>query len=155
MTKEIAFDGEVIGARGGGRAIRVDGALAASIGAKHLSRVAGTLNGRPFRSNVMKMGDGMFLGVHKANIDALGMRFGETVAVVMTLDTQPRDDDSPPAILADALRQDPVAAAAWEKLAPSRRREVVVSIKGAKKEETRDRRVRRAIDELAGRGPNA
>ena len=155
MTKEIAFDGEVIAARGGGHAIRVDGALVASLGAKHLSRVAGTLNGRPFRSNVMKMGEGMFLGVHKANIDALGMRFGETVAVVMTLDTQPRDDDSPPAILADALRQDPAAAAAWEKLAPSRRREVVVSIKGAKKEQTRHRRVRRAIDELAGRGPNA
>ena len=155
MTKEIAFDGEVIAARGGGHAIRVDEALAASLGAKHLSRVSGTLNGRPFRSNVMKMGDGMFLGVHKANIDALGMRFGQTIAVVMILDTQPRDDDTPPSILADALRQEPVAAAAWEKLAPSRRREIAASVKGAKKEETRDRRVRRAIDELTARGPKA
>ena len=53
----------------------------ASLGAKHFSRVAGTLNGQPFRSSLMKMGDRMFLGVHKANVDTLGLRFGDTVAV--------------------------------------------------------------------------
>jgi hypothetical protein len=155
MTKELAFDGELIAARGGGHAIGVEEALAASLGAKHLSRVAGTLNGRPFRSNLMKMGGGMFLGVHKANVDALGLRFGDTVAVVLTLDTEPRGNDVPPAILLEALRQDPVAAVAWDKLAPSRRREVVGSIRDAKKEETRARRVTRTIDELAGRDPRA
>ena len=65
--------GSSIAARGGGHAIGVErGACAVSLGAKHMSRVAGTLNGHPFRSNVVKMGGGMLLGVHKANVEALG-----------------------------------------------------------------------------------
>jgi hypothetical protein len=152
-TREIAFDGELIAARGGGHAIEVEETLVETLGAKHMSRVAGTLNGRPFRSNVVKMGGRMLLGVHKANVEALRLTPGDTVAVVMSLDTEPRGDDIPPEILAEALRRDPVAAAAWEALAPSHRREYVGYIKEAKKEETRVRRVRRTIDELAGRNP--
>ena len=67
-----------------------------SLAATHMSRVAGTLNGHPFRSNVVRMGDAFFLGVHKANVDALGLSLGDTVAVVMSLDTEPRGDDTPP-----------------------------------------------------------
>jgi hypothetical protein len=152
-TQQIAFDGELIAARGGGHAIGVEESLVASLGAKHMSRVTGTLNGHPFRSNVVKMGGGMLLGVHKANVDALGLTPGDTVAIVMSLDTEPRGDDVPPEILAEALRNDPVAAATWDALAPSHRREYVGYIKEAKKEETRARRVRRTIDELAGRNP--
>ena len=85
-----------------------------SLGAKHMSRVAGTLNGHPFRSNVVKMGGGMLLGVHKANVEALGLSPGDTVAVVMSLDAEPRGDDVPPEILAEALRRDPLAAATWD-----------------------------------------
>jgi hypothetical protein len=155
MTQEIAFDGELLSARGGGHAIAVEEALVTSLGAKHMSRVAGTLNGHPFRSNVVKMGGGFLLGVHKANVEALRVSPGDTVAVVMSLDAEPRGDDTPPEILAKALRRDPVAAETWEKLAPSHRREYVGYIKEAKKEETRERRVKRTVDELAGRNPKA
>jgi bacteriocin resistance YdeI/OmpD-like protein/uncharacterized protein DUF1905 len=155
MTQEIAFDGELLAARGGGHAIAVEEALVTSLGARHMSRVAGTINGHPFRSNVVKMGGGFLLGVHKANVEALGVKPGDRVAVVMSLDAEPRGDDTPPGILAEALRQDPVAAATWEKLAPSHRREYVGYIKDAKKEETRERRVKRTVDELAGRNPTA
>ena len=86
VTQRIAFDGELIAGRGGGHAIGVDEATMASLGAKHMSRVAGTLNGHPFRSNIVKMGDGMLLGVHKANVEALRLTPGDTVAVVMSLD---------------------------------------------------------------------
>ena len=152
-TPEIAFEGALLSARGGGHAIGVEESLVASLGAKHMSRVTGTLNGHPFRSNVVKMGGRMLLGVHKANVEALGLTPGDTVAVVMMLDTEPRGDDIPPEILAEALRNDPVAAATWDALAPSHRREYVGYIKEAKKDETRARRVRRTIDELAGRNP--
>ena len=155
MTQEIAFDGELLAARGGGHAIAVAETLATSLGAKHMSRVAGTLNGHPFRSNVVRMGGSFFLGVHKANVDTLGLTPGDTVVVVMSLDDAPRGDDTPPAILAEALQRDPVAATTWEKLAPSHRREYVGYIKEAKKDETRARRVKRTIDELAGRNPKA
>ena len=152
-TQQIAFHGELIAARGGGHAIGVEEAVALSLGAKHMSRVAGTLNGHPFRSNLVKVGGGMLMGVHKANVEGLGLSPGETVAVVMSLDTEPRGDDTPPEILAEALRADPLAAATWDALAPSHRREYVGYIKEAKKDETRARRVRRTIDELAGRNP--
>jgi hypothetical protein len=150
---EIAFEGALLAGRGGGHAIAVDEARATSLGATHMSRVAGTLNGHPFRSNVVKMGGAFFLGVHKANVDALGLEPGDTVAVLMSLDTEPRGDDTPPAILSKALREDPVAAVTWKNLAPSHRREYVGYIKEAKKDETRARRVKRTIDELAGRNP--
>ena len=153
MTQEIAFDGELLAARGGGHAIAIGGPVAASLGATHMTRVAGTLNGHPFRSNVVKVGGSFFLGVHKADVEALGLTPGDTVVVVMSLDAEPRGDDTPPGILTEALRQDPVAAATWEKLAPSHRREFVGYIKEAKREETRARRVKRTIDELAGRNP--
>ena len=153
VAPRIAFDGELVAARGGGHAIGIEETLATSLGAKHMSRVAGTLNGHPFRSNLVKMGGVMVLGVHKANVEALGLSPGDTVAVVMSLDTEPRGDDTPPEILAEALRNDPVAAATWDALAPSHRREYVGYIKEAKKDETRARRVQRTIDELAGRNP--
>ena len=152
-TPKVAFDGELIAALGGGHAIRIEETVVASLGAKHMSRVAGTLNDHPFRSNIVKMGGGMLLGVHKANVEALGLSPGDTVAVVMSLDTEPRGDDVPPQILTEALRRDPLAAATWEALAPSHRREYVGYIKEAKKDETRARRVQRTIDELAGRNP--
>jgi Bacteriocin-protection, YdeI or OmpD-Associated/Domain of unknown function (DUF1905) len=150
---EIAFDGTLLAARGGGHAIAVDEARVTSLGATHMSRVAGTLNDHPFRSNLVKMGGAFFLGVHKANVDALGLSLGDTVAVVMSLDAEPRGDDTPPEILAEALRADPVAAVTWKNLAPSHRREYVGYIKEAKRDETRARRVKRTIDELAGRNP--
>lgn len=153
MAQEIAFDGELLAARGGGHAIALDGELAASLGATHMSRVAGTLNEHPFRSNVVKIGSALLLGVHKENVDALGLTSGDTVAVVIAIDAEPRGDDTPPEILAEALHTDPVAAATWERLAPSHRREFIGYIKEGKRDETRARRVKRTIDELAGRNP--
>lgn len=155
MNEPVTFRGELRSARGGGHTIDVDPALASGIEAKHMSRVVGTLNGRPFRSNLAKMDGALVLGVHKANVEALGLAIGDTVQVTMALDTEPRGDDVPPEILADALRGDAAAAATWEKLAPSHRREYVGYIKEARKEETRVRRVQRTINELAGRNPSA
>ena len=96
MTQEIAFDGELLAARGGGHAIAVDEARVTSLGAKHMSRVAGTLNGHPFRSNVVKMGGAFFLGVHKANVDALGLRSATPSRSSCRSTTEPRGDDTPP-----------------------------------------------------------
>jgi Domain of unknown function (DUF1905) len=95
MTEIVAFEGELRSARGGGHAVSFDEALAASIGAKHMSRVTGTLDGAPFRSSVMRSGGGMFLGVHKATIHASGVAVGDTVRIEMSLDTEPREGDAP------------------------------------------------------------
>jgi hypothetical protein len=155
VTGEIAFDGPLLEARGGGHAIAVDAGLVSSIGAKHLSRVAGTLNGRPYRSSLMRMGDAFALGVHKANVEALGLSYGDVVRVTMTLDAEPRETDVIPEILAEALRENRDAGVRWETLSPSRRREHIAAIRYAKRAETRDRRVARILQELLAPRPDA
>lgn len=55
----------------------------------------------------------------------------------------------PPPALAAALRAHPAAAATFEKFSPSHRREYIEWIAGAKREETRARRVATAIAWLA------
>ena len=151
MTGEIAFDGPLLEARGGGHAIAVDEPLATSIGVKHQSRVTGTLNGRAYRSSVAKMGGSLKLGVHKANVEALGLSYGTVVHVTMALDTEPRETDIIPEVLAATLRENREAGVRWETLSPSRRREHIAGILNAKKAETRERHVARIVEELLSR----
>jgi uncharacterized protein YdeI (YjbR/CyaY-like superfamily) len=55
-----------------------------------------------------------------------------------------------PAALAAALADDPIAAAAWDKLAYSHRKEHARAISEAKAEDTRARRVAKAVAMLRG-----
>ena len=90
----VRFTGILESARGGGHAVPVDDEVVASIGGKHMSRVAGTLNGASFRSSVVRYGGRMFLGVHKATIKAAAVSVGDVVKVEMSLDTEPREGDA-------------------------------------------------------------
>lgn len=56
--------------------------------------------------------------------------------------------DDMPADLAKALKETARAAAAWELLSPSAKREHVKSVLGAKRAETRARRVEKIVAEL-------
>jgi hypothetical protein len=91
MSDRVAdFEAELLAARGGGHVVVVNEALAATVGATHMTRVRGTLNDTPFRSNLVKMNGVLYLGVHKATIEAAGVALGDTVTVSMDLDTEPR-----------------------------------------------------------------
>jgi uncharacterized protein DUF1905 len=89
MSDEIRFRGHLEGARGGGHVIAVDETLAASIGAKHMTRVRGTVAGADYRSNLVKMRGTMYLGVHKATIERAGV--GDDVDVTARIDPGPRE----------------------------------------------------------------
>jgi hypothetical protein len=93
MSEEVAFESELLAARGGGHVVTVDEDRAASIGAKHMTRVRGRLNGTPFRSNLVKMSGTLYLGVHKATVHAAGVAVGDLVSVSMSLDSDPRPSD--------------------------------------------------------------
>ena len=73
----VRFEAKVEPARGGGHVVEVDRALAERIGAKHMTRVRGQLDGTGYRSNVASMG-GLVLGVHKATLEE---RLGATPAI--------------------------------------------------------------------------
>jgi hypothetical protein len=144
----VTFSGELLSMRGGGHAVAVDEDVAATIGAKHRSRVTGTLGGAPFRSNLVSMGGGLLLGVHKATVKAASVEVGDTVTIVMQPDSAPLPNDVMPPELEVELAKSPKGRAAWEKLPPSHRREFVGYVTEAKKPETRARRAARAVERL-------
>lgn len=87
----VTFDARVEPARGGGHVVEVDPALAERIGAKHMTRVRGTLDGSEYRSNTMSAGGRLLLGVHRATLEAAGRATGDTVTIMMAIDEAPRE----------------------------------------------------------------
>ncbi len=114
--------------------------------------VKGTINGFPFRSSIFPQGDGThFMMVNKAMQEGAGVRLGDTVDVVMEPDTAPRTV-TVPGYFRKALSKHRKARVAFEKLSYSHKKEFVDWIDQAKQEETRLRRVEKAIGMLLGGG---
>ena len=111
--------------------------------------VRGTLNGVPYRSSVFRMGDApYFMVVNRRMREEGGLAAGQTVAVVMEHDDEPRSVEVP-ADLETALQASREALQAWERLSFTHRREHVEAITGARRPETRARRVAKTIEQLS------
>jgi uncharacterized protein YdeI (YjbR/CyaY-like superfamily) len=85
--------------------------------------------------------------VNKTMQKAANAKLGDTVTVLMELDSKPRIV-SVPADLKKAFVNAKSAAAAFKELSYSRQKEFVDWIESAKKEETRRRRVEQTISML-------
>jgi hypothetical protein len=109
--------------------------------------VRGTINGFPFRSSLMPMGGSHRMVVNKTIRDGAGVKAGDTVSVQMERDEAERVVEVP-LPLRKALARSRAAQANWAKLSCTHRKEIARSITEAKKEETRARRLEKAIDIL-------
>ncbi|WP_329136480.1 YdeI/OmpD-associated family protein [Streptomyces sp. NBC_01476] len=109
-----------------------------------------TINGHSWKSRLAIMRGRHLIGFSKANRAAAGVDTGEEVEVELELDTEPRTVVEPEDF-ADALKADPVARAAYDSLTQSRKREHIRAIEGAKKPETRSRRIAKALATLRER----
>lgn len=109
--------------------------------------VRGTINGFPFRSSLMPMGGCHRMPVNQFLRTGAGVEAGDTVEVVMERDEEKRTAVAP-AVLKKALAKNKVAKANWEKLAFTHKKEMAVWIEGAKKEETRARRLAKIMQVL-------
>ena len=109
--------------------------------------VAGTVNGVPFRSRLAVYGGKTILGLTNAFRAQAGIVPGDEVEVVIDRDDAPREVEVPPE-LAAALAADATAAAAFDALSFTHRREYAEWIAEAKREETRARRAARAVEML-------
>jgi uncharacterized protein DUF1905/bacteriocin resistance YdeI/OmpD-like protein len=133
---------------GGGCLIPVPREIAAKLGLKGMPKVQSVIAGQPYRGSLMPMGDGTYcLGVLKSIQEAAGVGFGDTVTIELELDTAPRVV-APPADLARLMAKDKKMAASWEKLSFTNKKEMALGIDGAKKLETRERRLAAAIAKL-------
>lgn len=115
-------------------------------GAKRFPVVA-TVNGYSWRTTVTRMGGEFLVGLSREVRKSAGAQAGDTVDVALELDTAPREVEVPVA-LASALSGDRQAKAAFEKLAFTHRKEYARWVTEAKREETRERRVAKALERL-------
>jgi len=109
-----------------------------------------TLNGYTYRSTIAAMGGPLFIPLRRSNREAAGLEGTETLEVQLDLDTEARTV-APPADLVKALKARPGALDAWKKLSFTHQREHVEAVEGAKKPETRTRRIDAAVEAVAER----
>jgi hypothetical protein len=138
----------VLQPRGPAAAVVLDDAQVATVGegARRFPVVA-TVNGYTWRTSVARMGGEFLLGLNKEVRQEAGVEAGDEVEVTVELDTAPREVEVPE-VLATALAANPDAAAAFGRLAFTHRKEYARWVAEAKREETRDRRVRQALEML-------
>ncbi len=109
--------------------------------------VKGTINGFPFRSSLMNMGDGHMMAVN-ADLRAGGKcKAGDRVKVVLELDEEERKVEVP-ASVKKIINSDPQAKEYWAKLSFTHQKEYVKAIEDAKRPETRERRIASMMDAL-------
>lgn len=106
-----------------------------------------SLNDYVYRSAVAKMGDKFLISLSAENRKNANVKGGDEIKVSLELDTAARTVDLP-VELQTALDKSKTAKAKFEKLAPSKKKAIVVSIGEAKTDETRLRRVEKAIESL-------
>ncbi len=107
------------------------------------------INSHSFRSTVTMMGGSPWVPFRRSNRKAAGVAVGVPFEVTLTLDTAPRTVDAP-ADLRAALEA-AGAWARWEKLSFTHQREHVEAIEGAKKPETRERRIVKCVEMVASK----
>jgi hypothetical protein len=109
--------------------------------------VRGTINGFPFRSSLMPCGGPHMMPVNKNLCEGAGVAPGDIVEVVMQRDEEARTVEAP-VELKKELAKNKTARERWEKLSYSIKKEMAVSILGAKQEETKKRRLAKVMQVL-------
>lgn len=137
----------VLQPRGPAAAVVLTDDQIATLGGTKTPPVRFTIGATTLRGRIGRMGGENLLGFNKSVRGQLGVEAGDTVDILIELDTDPREVDLPPA-LAAALDADPALRAAFDALSPSRRKEHARSVAEAKRNETRDRRVTAIVDQL-------
>jgi hypothetical protein len=110
-------------------------------------KVLATIGSHTYRSSVAPMGGRFMLPVSAEVREAAGVAAGDVVDVNLELDTAERVAEVP-ADLAAALKRDKKAKTFFDGLSYSQQRWFTLSVEGAKKPETRQRRVDKAIEML-------
>jgi Bacteriocin-protection, YdeI or OmpD-Associated/Domain of unknown function (DUF1905) len=149
MAQKHRFEAKIVAARGGGAFVSVPFSVFDVFGTRGQVRVKGTIDGKPFHSNLAPMGGGThLLGLHKATREAIGKSIGDSVTLVIEADTEERTV-AVPDDFQRALARSPKARDAFEKFAYTHRKEYVQWIESAKRPETRQRRITDAVARIA------
>ncbi len=147
VSGRIAFT-TTLEPRGAAAAVVLDEKQAATVGQGAKSfPVKATVNGYSWRGRVSRMGGEFLLGLKKEVRTLAGVEAGDKVKVELQFDAAERTVELPEA-LERALAGDAKAKSGFDGLAYSHRKEYARWIGEAKKEETRERRIAKALEML-------
>jgi hypothetical protein len=147
MSNKQTFKAVIQNAGGGGAFVEVPFDVEAVFGAKK-PKVKAMIEGVPYRGILTRMGtDYHMLIVLKGIREQIGKSFGDEVTVAVEPDTEPRLIEVP-AELKKAFRIEKEAKAFFNKLSYTHQREYVNWINEAKREETRQSRILKAVEML-------
>lgn len=114
---------------------------------RDMPKVEGTIEGHPFRAALEpNPSGGLWLRVNKAMLRGADADAGDSVQLAIL---GPEPDPKPPTDLRAAFDDSPEAEAVWDELTTMGRQDWVRWIEGAKKPETRARRIIRTVDQLS------
>ena len=130
---------------GGKTGIVVPAGAIAELGAGKRPAVHVEVNGHSYRSTVAVMGGQYLVGVNATVREATGLQPGDTLRVTLTVADTPREVTVPDD-LAAALAQDDRVRQFFASLSNSLQRYHIDSINGAKTEQTRQRRIEKAVE---------
>jgi hypothetical protein len=118
-------------------------------GTRSQVRVKGTVDGHPYRSTLLPTGEGGHFLVVKSEIrKAIVKEAGESVRVTIEPDSKPRSVRTPKDLL-KAIAGNSRARAAFQRMAYSHRKEYVEWVEQAKRSETREARITKAVAMIA------
>jgi bifunctional DNA-binding transcriptional regulator/antitoxin component of YhaV-PrlF toxin-antitoxin module len=145
--KKYKFDAEIQAGRGGGAYVVFPYDTEKEFGTKGKVPVNATIDGIADRGGLFTMGKPFhMLGVPKAIREQIGKGPGDIVSVALWKDEQPREVEVPPVF--KALMKKAGVLPFFETLSFTNRKEYCRWITEAKKEETRTRRLEKALEML-------
>ncbi|KAA0217307.1 MAG: DUF1905 domain-containing protein [Leptolyngbya sp. PLA3] len=148
MPEPRSFTATIQSAGSGGAYVEIPFGVEEAFGSRR-PKVSVTFDGQPYRGTAVRMGSEChMIPILKAIRERIGKQPGDTVKVTIELDTQPRVI-TPPKDFDAAMKAEPVAAVFWKTLSYTHQREYVQWIEDAKKPETRERRIAKAVTMLA------
>jgi Bacteriocin-protection, YdeI or OmpD-Associated/Domain of unknown function (DUF1905) len=127
--------------------IRIPDEIVEALGSGRRPAVTITINGYTYRSSIAVLGGAHMVGVNADNRVGAGVVGGDEVDVEIELDTAPREV-SVPEDFAAALDAEPAARRTFDGLSYSNKSWHVLSINGAKADETRRRRIAKSVEAL-------
>jgi uncharacterized protein YdeI (YjbR/CyaY-like superfamily) len=129
------------------RGLEVPKEVAESLGEEKRPPVKITINGHTWSSRIAIMRGRYLIGLSNANREGAGVEIGQEIEVEVEYDHEPRVIVEPEDFT-KALDADPAARAVYDRLSPSHKREHLRAIESAKKPDTRQRRIERALASL-------
>lgn len=147
-NQPIIFRTELLLAKKTATGLEVPNEIVAQLGTSKKPAVKVTINGYTYPSTVASMGGVFMLPVSAEVREKAGIKSGDIIEVSLELDTQPRVVEAPEDFQL-ALDANPEAKQFFENISNSNKKYYIAQIEQAKTPETRNRRIEKAISDLA------